>query len=250
MRAAYDFVAAGMPSSLAFLAAGLQARTGDFGGAILSLEEQFQVQSEAAKAVWDSLAVGPQLGYEDAYHSALLAQTVTNLGAGGYSLLRVGALGLDRALTVSVDSAFDQLTLFRASLGEGTTLLPSEAEVMQGVVNDSLARLAANPAMASRLLSARELDAVKNEPWRTPMAFGDAMERDVAFSIADVGLDDYFKWASKPGVATPDFVSLDTGTKFDVTTDNLGTILKHLTRPYGQDMVIVPYRRPYNFSFK
>jgi hypothetical protein len=149
-------------------------------------------------------------------------------------------------------NVLDSVVNLVANLGVGfvsslaTTAVTSEAQMIQGVVDKTVAGFAENPQLAASFLYRGELNAVQNSSKLTAPLFGTAVERSVAGQLSGG-----FTSLSRPGLSVPDLRSLATGTFYDITTTNPATIAAHLSRPYVQNgsTTLIYYTRPLGFTF-
>ncbi|HJQ38909.1 MAG TPA: RHS repeat-associated core domain-containing protein [Thermoanaerobaculia bacterium] len=107
------------------------------------------------------------------------------------------------------------------------------------------AELAANPAMARRVLSRPEYEAAVVSERIAAAQYGNAVERLVTLHIeSDPVLREVFEHVGGP--KNPDFTGF--GRNFDITTQTRTQLLRHMRRPgYGQNLIVVTYERPATF---
>ena len=125
---------------------------------------------------------------------------------------------------------------------------PNAPKVLQNLVNEVNARLAADPTLAKAVLSRPEY--LATTPRVARMSYGKAVEEMVAREIrTDPLLRQIFN-PSGIGARGPDILGVGgaQGLRFEVTTSNIETIQRHLSRPYGQNLIIITYDRPPNFT--
>ncbi len=102
---------------------------------------------------------------------------------------------------------------------------------------------------ARPLLSRREFEAAQENARIAPMSYGKAVERRVAELLRQSPALEPLKHLGGPN--RPDFtVELKDGeiVDFDVTTDSPREVPRHLGRPYGEGLELIPYRRPDGLS--
>jgi hypothetical protein len=116
---------------------------------------------------------------------------------------------------------------------------------LQRVTTSANQQLGQNPSSARGVLTQAEYAAGQRYPRVARMQYGNAMERLVAKDIRSRWLlDKLFTHVGGPN--NPDFVGkgLFRGLTFDITTNTDRAISSHLTRPYGQDLILALYDRP------
>lgn len=125
--------------------------------------------------------------------------------------------------------------------------VPEPKAILQNVVSQQAARLAADPSLAKSVLSDPEYAAGTQSPVVARMQYGNAVERLTARAISsDARLSTIFQRWGGPG--QPDFAAIGStqGGVFDVTTP-LGAAKKG-GRWYGQMVDSVLYKRPSDFT--
>jgi hypothetical protein len=125
------------------------------------------------------------------------------------------------------------------------TVRQEATRLLQKVVDEELATLSRNPAIAQEVLRPREIAASVDQRV-AKMQFGNALERMVGRRIElEPALRDLLRYQGHR--AGPDFLGIGRfgGLKLDVTT--VSSAAEHASRPYGQDMIIITYTRPAMF---
>jgi RHS repeat-associated protein len=126
---------------------------------------------------------------------------------------------------------------------------PDPTKVLQNITNGANSSLAANPGLASTVLSGPELSAAGRLPFLQPMQYGNAVER---LAARQINLSPLHRQLFQPlgGPGRPDFIGrgVATGMNFDITTP--AQIGRHLARPgYGSGLNVCTYQRPYQSIF-
>jgi len=100
--------------------------------------------------------------------------------------------------------------------------------------------------LAQGVLSKAEYMAGQANPSVAPMQYGNAIERMVAQQINNSPLKYFYKHVGGPN--NPDFLGsgVFNGLQFDTTTP--GSVTAHLSRPYGQGLIMILYNRPPSFK--
>jgi hypothetical protein len=115
--------------------------------------------------------------------------------------------------------------------------------ILQRLTDQVNARLAADPSLATTVLRPKEIEA-SLELWVRRMNYGKAVERLVAQEIKNSAeLREMFRHIGYIS-GGPDFQGIGAlhGMTFDITTER--QILAHLSRPYGDRVIIIVYVRP------
>lgn len=110
-------------------------------------------------------------------------------------------------------------------------------------------RLGANPGLAQGVLSRPEYLAGQANPSVARMQYGNAVERMAAQQISETPLiSRLFQHVGGPN--NPDFIGrgLFNGLNFDITTNTSQSIASHLSRSYGQGLILATYSRPIGFG--
>src|SRR5690606_6098159 len=126
---------------------------------------------------------------------------------------------------------------------ENATISPLNAKIaLQGVTDRAAADLAANPALARRLMSPGSYQHLVEGTNLAPASYGKAVERLTAEYIsADPALSKILSYQSRPFVSTPDFLGYEGYNlrALDITTE--ASSASHLARPYGTYTEIVAH---------
>lgn len=118
---------------------------------------------------------------------------------------------------------------------------------LSGLTITTNRRLGANPGLAQGVLYRAEYLATQADPGIARLQYGNAIERMFAQQIRETPvISNLYKHVGGPN--NPDFVgrSIFSGLQFDITTP--GSINSHLSRPYGQGLILLLYSRPTNFT--
>jgi hypothetical protein len=121
---------------------------------------------------------------------------------------------------------------------------------LQNLVTQQNAQLGANLALAQGFLTQPEYIFGQSSRAGGWLGYGKAVERMVAGEIStDPLLSQLFNPAGV-GARGPEILGVGSaqGLIFDITTSNPQTIGAHLDRPYGQNLIIITYDRPPNFT--
>jgi len=158
----------------------------------------------------------------------------------GSSLFRWQDLALDAALGG-----------FGGAIGYGLQrgLSGIAEDILQGVTGSANRRLGANPGLAQGVLRRAEYLAGQANPSIARMQYGNAVERMVSQQIRETPLiSRLFQHVGGPN--NPDFIGtgLFNGLNFDITTNTSQSIASHLSRAYGQGLIIATYARPIGFG--
>lgn len=116
------------------------------------------------------------------------------------------------------------------------------------MTNSANRRLGANPVSARQVLSPAEYSAGQTSSSVARLEYGNAVERMVGRTIENSPLKYLFKHIGGPNA--PDFIgrSIFSGLQFDVTTNTTRSISSHLSRSYGNGLVLLFYERPAYFK--
>lgn len=126
---------------------------------------------------------------------------------------------------------------------------PDAAGLLQNLTDEVNAALAADLSSARGFLSPPEYRAGQRYSGIATMQYGHALERMVGERIvSNPSLDALFTPRGIGGRG-PDIVGKGAfrGLQFDITTTNPRTIMEHLGRPYGKEIMIITYERPSDF---
>ncbi len=128
-------------------------------------------------------------------------------------------------------------------VGKGVATAPINTKiVLQDVTNQAVADLAANPALARRLMSQGSYQHLVEGTNLAPASYGKAVERLTAeYVSADPALSTILSYQSRPFVSTPDFLGYEGYNlrSLDITTE--ASRARHLARPYGPYTEIVTH---------
>jgi RHS repeat-associated protein len=180
------------------------------------------------------------------------AGALSGVLAGHYARL-VGAVLSGQSSQVSV-SSLGNITLDAIMGGVGGAisyglqrgLTGIAKDIMQRLTNSANEQLAANPGIAHEVLTPLEYSAGQTRTDVARMGYGKAVERLVRDTIEDSFLTNMFEHVGGPNKS--DFIGrgIFTGLQFDITTP--AAVASHMARPYGQELIILPYNRPLWFS--
>jgi hypothetical protein len=124
---------------------------------------------------------------------------------------------------------------------------PNGRSVLQNLTNRENALLSVDLSRAATVLSPAEQAAAAGHRGIAIVQYGNSLERLVAREIRKdpTGLGSLFKPVGGPGQS--DFIGRGflEGAKYDITTP--GQAIRHLNRPYGEGLNIIPYQRPVGF---
>ena len=200
---------------------------------------------------------GTAAALEFALHSVPAGGAADYVGQGKYAKA-AGSAGVDAALTAltfGIGKGLKALGGAMAARGgaeaglniAGREFMPSAGAVMQNLVDQEAEKLAANPALARRVLYRAEYKAGQCSAGVAKMHYGNAVERMVAKQIKeDADLSVMFKHWGGPNQA--DFAAIGPwqGPVFDVST--AGGAAAKGGRWYGQMIDSVVYQRPPTFT--
>ena len=124
---------------------------------------------------------------------------------------------------------------------EDEETIASPQAVLQGVVNQAVTDLNANPALARNLMSPGSYQQLVDNTGLASASYGKAVERLSAQYVDEQGLSDVLSYQSRPFVSTPDFFGYQGSNMYplDITTD--AGVDSHLSRSYGQYTGYVTY---------
>ena len=128
-----------------------------------------------------------------------------------------------------------------ATLNRAGAAALDAASVLQRLTDARVVQLTNNPALAAKVLSPPQANALARDPGLAPAMFGRALERLVAID-AQTQYSRLFQYVGRrPG---PDFqgLGLAAGRIFDITT-YLGQAA-HYARPYGSALELILYEVP------
>lgn len=190
---------------------------------------------------------------------------MANVASGAVAGILAGQYARLTALTLAGQTDQIRSTLFRpqdialdAALGAiGSAVSYGIQRGLSGIARGVLQRLTdsanrslgANPGSARQVLSPLEYSAGQANPRIARLEYGNAVEEMVARQIGrNPLLSSLFEHIGGPN--TPDFIGrgIFTGLRFDITTDTTRSIVSHLSRAYGQGLIITTYSRPIGFG--
>lgn len=188
-----------------------------------------------------------------------------NVAAGAISGVVAGQYGRLTGLVLSGQVSQAGSTLFRpqdmvldAALGGvGSAVSYGIQRGLSGIARGVLQRLTdsanrslgANPGSARQVLSPLEYSSGQTNPSLARLQYGNAIERMVAQQIKETPvISSLFQHVGGPN--NPDFggIGLFNGLNFDITTNTTRSIASHLSRAYGQGLIITTYSRPIGFG--
>lgn len=161
-----------------------------------------------------------------------------NLSSAGSVLFRPQDLMLDAALGGVGGAAGYGLQRGTAGIAE---------DLLQSMTRSANRKLAANPQLAQAVLHRGEYLAAQSTPAIARMQYGNAVERMVAQRVEHTPFNYFFEYVGGP--SNPDFIGkgIFSGITFDITSNSPRSIASHLTRSYGDGLILLTYVRPSNF---
>jgi RHS repeat-associated protein len=129
------------------------------------------------------------------------------------------------------------LAAFLRALAQAARAEQEGGQVLRAAANALRDALQATPQAVLAQLSTAEGDAAQSAPYLWRIFFGRALERAVA---EDPAVEDLFQYVGQK--AGPDFVLRATGSAWELTTNNAGTIAAHLARGVVDIGRLISYR--------
>jgi RHS repeat-associated protein len=185
------------------------------------------------------------------------AGALSGVIAGQYS--RLGQLGFSGQLSQAgevmfrpKDMAIDAiLGGFGGLIGYGLQrgLSGIAEDILQRVTDSANRKLATNLNLAQEVLTHEQYASGQRYPNVARMVYGNAVEGMTAQQISkNPLLSSVFEHVGGP--YQPDFIGrgLFNGLNFDITTNTPRSITGHLSRAYGQGLIITTYSRPIDFG--